>query len=382
MITIGKTYVAYEDNQARLCADISVNDRHRTIWFGVERDKASWLTMDRSDPFVLAMLPTAMRKGYDLRWESPVSERLRYQLQDYLIPTLTAGGKRYFNMNLIGETTNQPYPSEGAIVTAFSGGVDSLYTIMRHETNPHCTLTHLAVFNVGVYEGREYQNTFRRACGTAAEFAEERGLQTVFLDSNLYEVLPEHFISVNGFRNLSGTLALQGLIGTYLLSSAFSAEEFQINLDRSAAYDLLLTNCINTETTGVYLSGLEADRIEKMEAIADWEPSHRWLSSCVYNIPGKKACGTCKKCIRDLLSFYAMGKLENYSEIYDLQAFRRSIPQKIGFIMAERNEYFSKIVLEKLEKSLVPIPPAAYVFEKQFTRALENLKEKEQSHEN
>lgn len=374
MINIGKTYIRHEEGQARLCADVTINGRMNTIWYGVDSEQEEYLVKDCADPFVLVLLPTAMRKGYDIVSESAMSERMHYQLQNYLVPVLASAGDKYYDMKINAPLNTESHENLGAVGTAFSGGVDSFYTIMKHWKDSEYPVTHLAVFNVGVYEGKEYHNTFRKACEPAKDFANQHGLETVFLDSNLYEVLAERFISVNAFRNLSGVLALQGLFSEYLLSSAFDAGEFKIDLESTARYDLLMTNCVSNETVSIYLSGVEAGRLQKLAEIADWSPSHEWLSSCVYHLPGQKNCGHCKKCIWDMTSLYALGKLENYRGIYNIKEFYKRIPQNIGFVMANKEDYFSRAVLELIQEKKIEIPKAAYIFEQQFTRAMNNLK--------
>ena len=61
MLEIGKLYITHTDAQARLCADIILNGRGTTLWFGVEEDQADYLCDKRSDAFVMALLPAAMR---------------------------------------------------------------------------------------------------------------------------------------------------------------------------------------------------------------------------------------------------------------------------------------------------------------------------------
>lgn len=88
MLQIGNLYLQHTDGQARLCADITLNGRGTTLWFGVNEAQAEYLCPQRSDAFVMALLPTAMRGGYSITCETPMSERLHYQLENYLIPTL------------------------------------------------------------------------------------------------------------------------------------------------------------------------------------------------------------------------------------------------------------------------------------------------------
>lgn len=375
MLTVGKIYLAHEDGQARLCADITLNGRGNTLWFGVDEAQCDYLCTQRSDAFVMALLPTAMRGGYSIACETPMSERLHYQLENYLIPALCAAGDIYHPVSIRAPLTAAHLQNKKGVGTGFSGGVDSLYSIMTHGKDSDYPLTHLALFNVGVFEGPGYRESFRKSCTNAMAFAAQMGLELVCLDSNISQVLPERFLDVYSFRNLAGAMALQGLFSQYLLSSGHDVANFYFDLHNSATYDLLTVSCAQTESLAVYLSGSQVRRAQKLAALSEWEPAHRWLHPCVYGNVGTKNCGHCKKCARDMTTLYALGTLGRFEAVFDVQAYRKSMPQRIGFVLANRGNHLYDETLALLEKNGIAIPPAAYVCEQQFRKALNNLKE-------
>ena len=67
MIKIGKVYIEHTQVQARLCADLSLNGKGTTLWFGVKKAYADYLCNERSDAFVMALL---CQKGCTIR--SPI----------------------------------------------------------------------------------------------------------------------------------------------------------------------------------------------------------------------------------------------------------------------------------------------------------------------
>lgn len=370
MLSIGKSRIERRDGTARLCADITVGGRGVTVWFAVDAAQEKCLAVGRADPFVMALLPGAMRGGHEIVCDDPMSERLRYQMREQLIPALCAAAGPYRPIRISAQTTREAYPNMGAVGTGFSGGVDSLYTVMTHGPDSEYPLTHLAVFNAGVFEGETYRENFRRASQAAARFAAECGFRTIFVDTNFHEALPERFLDVYSFRNLACALALQGLFSVYLLSSGHDAANFCMDLRNTASYDLLTVACAGTETMAVHLSGVPAKRREKLAALADWEPSWRWLHPCVFGWAGVKNCGRCKKCVRDMTTLFALGVLDRYGEVFDTQEYRRHMAARMGFVLAERDNHLYGETLALLEERHVPIPPAAYVYEKQFRRAL------------
>ena len=197
----------------------------------------------------------------------------------------------------------------------------------------------------------------------------------VCVDTNFYEALPERFLDVYSFRNLACALALQGLFSVYLLSSGHDAGNFRLDLRNTASFDLLTVACAGTETMAVHPSGTQVKRWQKLEALADWAPSWRWLHPCIYGSTGDVNCGRCKKCARDMTALFALGVLDRYSRVFDGEEYRRHMAARMGFVLAERDDHLYDETLALLEKKKIAIPPAAYVYEKQFRRAMGRARE-------
>ena len=373
MMRIGKTYVERKDDKSYLCADIVISGHRATLWFAIERSQEDYLCIGHADPFVMALLPSAMRGNHEIICEDNVSERLYYQLNAHLIPALSFAGKIYHPIKIKAPLTGGTYWNAGAVGTGFSGGVDSLYTIMRHSEGSEYPLTHIAVFNAGVFEGKDYKKTFLQSCGRAEQFAREQELKTVFLDTNLQEVLPERFLDVYSFRNLSCSLALQGLFSIYLFSSGHDAANFIFDLRNSATFDLLTINCASTETINFYLSGVEAKRWEKLRLLTDWVPSWKWLHPCFHSIVGDTNCGRCPKCIWDMTTLYALGKLDRYQRVFDIKEYQKYFPQRLAVLLANRGNHLYDEPIELLKEHNIEIPKAAYLYEKQFRKSMKNL---------
>lgn len=334
MITIGKQYTETVDGQVHLCARVSIYDRSTVLWFGVEKKYAKYFTK-RADPFLLAMLGTAMRRGLDIQCEAPVSQRLLYQLQYSYIPSLVGVG-RAKKISIVAPFAYGQEENVGAKATGFTGGVDSLYTIMRHTSDtvpPDFRLTHVTVLNVGAFKGSNYQKNFHRACQYARRFATEQGLEFVCIDTNFNEVLKTSQ-SVNGLHSFAGELpyrifgaahALSGLFSEYYLSSEVPFRQFTLEKQKPeediSYFDLFSALACSTDTLICHCTGGEVSRLEKLEALSDWEPSYRWLHAC-FTAEGN--CGVCRKCVMAQTVFHCLGKLERYRNIYDVEKFKKN----------------------------------------------------------
>ncbi len=360
MLNIKKIYRQSINGQSRVCADITINGKGTTLWFGVDEANSECLCYDRSDAFVMALLPAAMRGSHDIVCETPMSERLHYQLENYLIPTLCGAGDIYNPIKITAPTVAKPVQNKGAVATGFSGGVDCLYTIMKHQKESAFPITHLAVFNVGAFDGEFYKQSFHKACEDAAVFAKEQDYQLISLDSNIIEVLPEDFVAVCGFRNLASAMALQGLLSVYLHSSGYAFSEFAMELNRDCSFDLLLIHCGQTEGLSVFCPGGEAYRHEKLLALAKWEPAHRWLHPCFRRRLSKANCGLCKKCVRTFMVLYAYGVLDRFASVVDTDEFIKALPEHFAYLLANKDDPFNKNVLQIFKINNIPIPDEAY----------------------
>lgn len=360
MLSIGKIYCANEAGQARICADLTLNQKGTTLWFGVEESQKQFLCAERSDAFVMALLPSAMRSGNDITFQTPMSERLHYQLTQYLIPTVCDAGDLYHPIKLIGPVTAEKIANLGGVGTGFSAGVDCLYSIMTHGKDSPLPLTHIAVFNVGAFDGSEYRKNFQNACADATGYAVEQDLGLVCLDSNAYEVIPEEFLEVCSYRNLAGALALQGLFSCYLLSSGIAFQKFHFTLRNGASYDLLMVHCAQTESLAVYSSGGQAPRHEKLKALSEWEPAYNWLHPCFRNRLSKGNCGKCKKCIHTMTELYAYGTLSRFGAVFDVEDYLKHLSENLGYLLTIQDQPLYQNALLLLKEHNIPIPEEAY----------------------
>lgn len=375
MLEIGKNYIIHNDGWSRLCADIRIGQHCTKLWFAVPIQQEQALTIGRADAFVTALLPMAMHGGHDILCHDTLSEQLHYNLTEQLMTTLNGAGQWYRKIAIQAPLTDSAYSSDNKSVgVGFSGGVDSLYSILRHGTDSEYPVTHLSVFNSGVFEGEDYREKYLQQCRKAERFAQENGLQTLPVDSNISEILPERFLDIMSFRNLAFALSVQGFFHIYLLSSAHDASILKLDVHLSSLFDLLLVSSICTEGLKVYLSGCEAKRSEKLKAIADWQPAYRWLHPCTYGLPGETNCGRCKKCVRDMTLLDAYGKLERFSDVFNLADYRKHQAARVGFLLANRGNHLFDEAIAVMEDLDYPIPKAAHIFEKQFLQVMEGQK--------
>ena len=74
--------------------------------------------------------------------------------------------------------------------------------------------------------------------------------------------------------------------------------------------------------------------------------------------------------------FYAMGCLDRYKEVYDVEDYLRNLPQRLGVLLAHSDRHLYEEPFQLLKEKNIPIPPKTFIYERQFRAAMEHLKTK------
>ena len=350
-LKIEKPYLRQASEQTRLCAQITVHGHTREAWFSVANEYAGYLTEDRADPFLVAFLPAAMKLGADIVCEAPLTRRLHYQITTYLIPSMAANMASYHPITVHAPLTDEPLPCERAVGTGWTGGVDSMYTLMTHiaPEEPGRKLTHLLVANVGTLESKHNSELLQFMAEKARRgIAAELGLSVIAVDSNIQLLLQENYLAVAVFRLPAAVLALQKLFGVFLHSGAYEFSRFSFVEENSAYYELLPLSCFETGCTVFYSTGSQVTRIQKLKELSDYPPALRYLQPCIQ--ARRENCGVCGKCVRTKGALYALGTLDRFREVFDVEDFFRNLDDRIGNILAHKESQHYGEVLRVMQQ--------------------------------
>lgn len=324
-IRLKQPYLMETTDEIRLCAEVDRQGQGETIWFSAEKEYGVYLTAERADAFLVALLPTAMREGADLLCEGTVTKRLLYQINHYLIPMLADNLPELHRISVRARAQEGALSCAGAVGTGWTGGVDSMYTVMEHLSpgEGHYKLTHLLITSSGTFLPWKKTEILREQVAKAREgiAADLDGLEVVGVDSNIQELFPEDFMSFQGFRLASAVLALQKLFGVYLQSSSYSFDEFRFPDYCFSFYELAVLRFFETDNTAFYSAGGAYPRAEKLAHLADFPPAWKYLHPCIM-VKGDN-CGRCKKCVWAESMLYVMDKLERFSQVFDVEEFKQ-----------------------------------------------------------
>ena len=334
MIVLKQPYLIHLEHSDRVECPIVVDGKEIPVWFEVAKEYGKYLTYERSDGFLIGILPIAIRKHHDIICEAPVTEELLYQIRAYLLPSLVEYGKGLYESSITAETA-PALENAGGVGCGCSCGVDSFHVIEKcsHSMYPHMNLTHLTFFNVGAFcgiyreAGIDIVRNERRV--KAEECAKELGIPIIITDSNYQTAFVQSHQRTHTFSSVFAVYMLQKLWKVYYYgSSGYDFSNFTLinNQDIDAAlYELLSLNCFSTNKLKIYSEGGAENRYKKQQEIADSALAQKYLHVCTktyYN------CNVCEKCKRTLLTFDAMGKLENFSHVFDVMYYKQ-----------HRNEY-------------------------------------------
>lgn len=357
-ILVGIPYLRQDSGNAVLCAPVTLDGQTHEVWFSVEQSYARYLTHDRADAFVVGLLPMAMRLGLNIRSQAPITRRLHYQLTQYLIPAMAENMAVYHSISIDAPVTDTLLPCENAVGTGWTGGVDSMYTLMTHirERSPDYPLTHLLIANVGTLESDHNTELLHYMAEKARTgIARELDLGVVAVDSNLHLLWDAPYLSVAVFRLPAAVLALQRLFGVFLHSGAYEFSRFAFVAENTAYYEPLPLNCFETDCTVFYSTGSQISRIRKLQELSDYSPAQRYLHPCIY--AQRSNCGSCGKCLRTQGALYALGTLENFRDVFDVPDFYANLEDNLAQILAKQNSQHYGEVIRELANKRIPLSP-------------------------
>lgn len=241
-------------------------------------------------------------------------------------------------------------------------------------------LTHLIFSSTGTMDNDEgrIKKLYKYMLPRVKELGKSCGLDTAACYTNLFtfykDSAPPYVAFSYFFAAALGSIAfaLQKLFDVYYHSSAYSYDELNLkNLQNyggtldGSFFDIYTLPSISTENITFYSCGTEAERVEKEAAISDFGPAQKYLSVCSTEYDGgdnKGAynCSHCKKCLRTMSGLYALGKLDNFRAVFDVDGFKAGLGRNIGWWLSLEHGVFVKEFMNCCRKNHVHVPLSAY----------------------
>lgn len=347
MIKISKPYLREEGDCCKVQADISGLPNHRefTLWYSVDSSIGKYLCYELSDAFLVALIPIAAKTQIDIACDGVVSSRLLFNINNNITFLFSKIFENDRVIRVVAKTDIEEIQKGEAVATGCSLGVDSMASIWRHyqgNVQHGYKLTHLALFNCGQMGDSDHHaalSYFNEAAERSAAFAQELGLPLVRIESNineLYDGAEVGILASVNMRTISCAMALQKLFGKYIFASTYNFTHMSVHeYDEEYMEGFIVPN-LSTNLMEVILSCADMTRVEKESYIDQFPLTHKYLNVCcaeqmAYTSGGdakrwmvgkeKLNCGWCDKCMRTLLAYDALGKLDDYADIFDLEKY-------------------------------------------------------------
>ena len=309
------------------------------LWYKFPKSYQDYVT-DRSDGFAASLLPLAMARAENLEVLGEISATLAHGLQEYKLIQSAWKPKRFKSIDIKFDSPKNisTDDTQRKVGCAFSGGVDSFYTVWNHlphsEPNPAYRLTHCLLINgfdrntdldnSGAYY--KLQNSFERVLNNL-------GLELLVSRTNLRQFIDLPLLRQSyGSTITASALVLGRLFSCFYIASGSKFTRLGLYPDGS---HIMLDHLLHTETMETVYDAAHLTRIEKTAAIIQFAATYTTLCVCWKPITFNpktgvlENCCKCTKCTRTMIALDLLGSLEKY----------KTFPKPIDYRTLKRSDY-------------------------------------------
>lgn len=334
------------------------------LWFECDAAYAHMLSVESCDAILAAILPTAMRNGWDIFVDGTLSTQLFYNVSNYFMSLYSSVIAGLRPVAIHAERIAPSARTASGVFTGFSAGIDSFCTILEHSGGnvpEGYAVTHLLFNNVGSH-GEGGQSIFHKRLARILPVASDLRLPLIAVDSNMDAFLDVGFQQSHTLRNAAVALLFGKGCGKYLYSSAchYRAAHGGRSYDISYA-DALGVALLSSEATQCISAGGQHTRFEKTDIVSRHPVTFASLDVCVQpEVTNKTNCSRCWKCLRTSLTLSVLGRFELYSEVLSPEDFRELEWLYLCLVMQSRDPLLVELKVEMLARGF-KIPLSALI---------------------
>ena len=278
----------------------------RRLWYSMPERRAADLPAN-SDLFAVATILPMMQTGAEVCVHGRVSPSLLRNLTEYQaawVAWMPALKSVVIRADQEEETTGSE-ARQGAVV-AFSGGVDSSFTAFRHAPAHASKFMHRATAAIMVHGfdiPLDEPETFDSAARRSETMVSSLGLDLIPVATN-YRLLVEDWTHSFGAAVASCLMLLSGRFRAGLIGQGPTYSEFRLLHEGS---NPLTDPMLSSDFFRVVPDGAAFERADKIFAMREWDECLRHLRVCWAGPQKDRNCCACEKCIRNILTFRALG---------------------------------------------------------------------------
>lgn len=278
---------------------------HHLLWYKIPLEHEKLMT-NRCDPFVIATLMLAMNHSADFVIHGQVSPSLLRNLEEFQTAWSCWLPQRYQKIELIADEEKEILISpKNRTITAFSGGVDSCFSVYHHRKGKGSKRfppleTGLMIHGFDIPLNQE--DIFANAANKSQLMLSSQGVNLITIQTNFRE-LPLNWEDAHG-TGIAACLSLfQESHNCALIPSTSAYQEMVIPFGSNPITDRLLSS----DSFPIFYDGGGFTRLEKIKAISEWPEALQYLRVCWQGKELDRNCGKCEKCMRTILGFRVMG---------------------------------------------------------------------------
>ncbi len=306
----------------------------KVIWF-----ESSQLNIDQfspvADAFLLSCLLPAMHVGADIRVSGmPVSKGLLANLYEFQM-IFNAWYPHLQPIEITAQEVERK-PNSTQSITAFSGGVDSTFSVLRQLHNPgkyaNYNLTKALFvrgFDIYISNASSFDNAFDRVKSVLS--AEK--IELISINTNIREL----FASWKRAHGLCTAAALSLFSGKY--SKGIIPSTIPYKMLYPFGSNAITDRLLGSKCFEIIHDGAEHSRIEKLKFLSQFPEAIRNLRFCFRITNIDRNCGKCKKCVVTAVLLAACE--------CDLDCF--DDPPTENFISIILNRYSKSMLINELE---------------------------------
>ena len=344
-----------------LSATLELPKQSREIlWYHFPADHRELLT-EGHDAFLLGTVFLAMRSGSDLTIHGEISPSLLRNLEEFQAAWVSWRPHVYSHIQVYAELeAEQPTLATDSAIGAFSGGVDSCFTLWRHRMGRCGRLQQnlrAGLLIHGLDIPLEQKEIFDRAADNATHMLTSLDVRSLSMATN--------------FKSIAGTWedAFMAGIASCMIwyQKSFSAGLVGSSQPYHAlalpwGSNPITDRMLSSDSFQLIHDGAAYSRTEKVREIAAWPEVQNYLRVCWEGQELDRNCGRCEKCIRTVLNFRALGLARPAClpfEVTDAQilSLKGMHPALLGefmhILMTAKNSGINETWVRALERTVI-----------------------------
>jgi hypothetical protein len=339
MVVIKSVYISKQVGVSTLITEMLIDGALNRLRISSSEDCEKYMVTENCDAGLSFMVEWAMKTRHDIICEVPVTSEFLYNMME-LVKISCIFSPRLYPTKITAKTI-KALPTEGAVVTSASMGVDSLFAISKFYNHPieEFKLTHLmhndvlefsdlrARYTTGGMSKDEameksliVKENFRK---NAQKAADELNLPLLKFDTNIsrWGVSSNKFLFTAVYAYVGHSF--QKLFGKVIVGGGHDLTHFTLHdifAQDTSCHELFNAYTFSTNNLSFVPDGLIDDRLDRTRAIADFPIAQKHLNVCWYTKDGVQ-CNTCGKCMRTMLMLDYFDSLEKFKDIFNVDFY-------------------------------------------------------------